>query len=169
MAKQLRMKPGDIEQYIVRLDAMGILKYNKPGEGPQMFFHHYRVDSRHLVIDLNRINRLRKRHEARTAAMIAFLENTAICRERIFLAYFGENPVSDCGHCDVCRHKQAKKITKRQIRGAILDMLQTKSMTLQQLIASYAPADMEQALACIREMVDNGELGLESNVLSVRR
>jgi len=170
IAKQLRLQQDDIEQALQQLHGMGILEYNKPGEGPQLFFHHYRVDSRHLIIDLNRINLLRKQHEARTTAMISFLENKIACRERLLLTYFGEHPTKDCGHCDVCYDRQHHQITDKDLKAQLLDTIQqAQSIPVQMLVAPYPTAIKEQAMSLLRELIDDGVLLIKENCLSFKR
>jgi len=164
ICRQLRIQKEELIPMLQRLDNMGILKYNRPGEGPQMFFHHYRVDSRHLLIDLNRIHILRKRHEARTEAMIAFLENRDTCRERFLLSYFGEKPKNDCGHCDVCRSRIKNNISTKDLRAELLQQIkQQEKTTLQKLVAHYPPAIKEDAVTLLRSMLDEGILHLQEN------
>ena len=74
VAKQMKVRREHADALITRLHHMEVLEYNKPKDGPQLFFHHYRVDSRHLIIDAKRITTLKKQHEARLRAMIAYLE-----------------------------------------------------------------------------------------------
>lgn len=169
IAKQLKMKQEEIVQVLIRLDKMKILNYDKPGEGPQMFFHHERVDSRHLIIDLNRIEVLRKRYEARTDAMIAFLENNSICRERVFLSYFGEKPVADCGHCDICRDKNnTVTIDDKDLKKELLKTIKQEVLiTVQRLVTHYPAAIKDQVIAVIRAMLDGGEIKLEGDTVFV--
>ena len=131
-----------------------------------MFFHHYRVDSKYLIIDLNRIEILRKRHEARTEAMIAFLENNIQCRERVLLTYFGEKPQKDCGHCDVCKSKTVTAISAKDLKKELLGKIPlTGSVNIQQLISGYPAAVKEQAVDLIRTMIDNRELQFRNDHL----
>jgi ATP-dependent DNA helicase RecQ len=168
IAKQLKMKMDELLPLLDRLDKMEILEYNRPGVGPQLFFHHYRVDSRHLIIDLERISTLRKRHEARTDAMIAFLENRSTCRERVVLTYFGERPVSDCGHCDVCRDRRAVSIDERQLKDELLKKIRERpNITVNELVMSYSKPVKENAMEIIRTMVDENLILYANGVVTV--
>ncbi len=162
IAKQIKIEKEHLISCLVTLEKMGILEYNRPGEGPQLFFHHYRVDSRHLLIDLNRINVLRKRHIARTEAMISFLENTTECRERILLNYFGENPTQDCGHCDVCAKNKTVKIDILKLTEEILATLKTKGKSsIRELVLSFPPSYKDHITEIIRSLADDKLLKTE--------
>ncbi len=168
IARQLKLPVEELVHILGRLDSMGILKYNRPGEGPQMFFHHYRVNSRHLLIDLNRIHLLRMRHKERTEAMIAFLNNTEVCRERILLTYFNEEVGRDCGHCDVCRNKQAQPVNSTALRNELLLRIKNESTTLPKLVARYTPAIKEHAITLLRGMMDEGVIRVrEDGIISL--
>jgi ATP-dependent DNA helicase RecQ len=162
------MKLDELLGILRQLHLMGILAYNRPGEGPQMFFHHYRVDSRHLIIDLNRIRILKKRHEARTMAMIAFIENKSECRQRMLLHYFGEEEGTDCGHCDVCRDKKKVTTDTKAIQAGLLETIgQKSSMTIKDLVTPYPHNEREDVLTVLRSMIDRGIVALADGHLSI--
>ena len=164
ICKQLKINRDELAKALGQLHNMGIIEYNKPSEGPQLFFHHYRVDSRHLQLDFTRINNLRMKHIARTEAMIAFLENKSICRERLVLEYFGETPTKDCGHCDVCRDKSSSKIPTEDLTAQLLNKLQnSKSVTIHNLVIGYPIDKRMDAVKILRQWLDEGVLVLLPN------
>lgn len=166
IAKQLKMKLDELVRALDQLANMEIIEYNRPTSGPQIFFHSYRVDSRHLFIDTKRIGILRKRHEERTEAMIAFLENRTVCREQILLRYFGEQPKDDCGHCDVCRCKQRVNIDLGKLKTELRDVLKKQaSISVDVIIANYPASVKDSIMQLLREMIDNGEVTAEGRIL----
>lgn len=155
IARRLRLKHEQIIAALQKMHLMGILEYNAQGQGPQLFFHHRRVDSHHLLIDMNRINTLKQRHIARTEKMLAFLYNKEVCRERFVLNYFGETDAKDCGHCDICRSKRAPKpvLTLKQ---QLFRQITEGTHTLPGILAPHTDADRQQLAQMVRELIDEG-------------
>jgi ATP-dependent DNA helicase RecQ len=158
------MKTAEVVHYLQMLHRMEVLEYNQPGEGPQMFFHHYRVDSRHLLINTRRIHDLRTRHEARTNAMIAFLQNTADCREQVILNYFGEQSTTECGHCDICKRKQTRPLKATDLTTVLHQhMLPGNNYSVADLLVLFPTEHKEQVIATIRALADKGSLTVLEN------
>jgi ATP-dependent DNA helicase RecQ len=170
VARQLRIPRDEVMQALSRMVAMGVLEYNKPGDGPQLFFHHYRVDSSHLLINMRRIQMLRKRHEERTAAMIAYLQNTAVCRERLLLLYFGEAADTDCGHCDVCATHQHQHIPLAALKKELITFIkQNTPIAPDALLGAFPVADRDTVLQLTRKWTDEGHLYYDGTMLHVRQ
>ena len=155
-ARVLKIKQVELEQALQQLHSMGVLEYNRAGEGPQLFFHHRRADSRHLIIDLNRIHVLRQCHLKRTEAMVRFLNNDEVCRERYVLEYFGEKPTRDCGHCDICGKKNRQQSRKAPSDEEIVGMLTRQKMTLTEIKGAFIHSDPNSIVQKLRVMMDEG-------------
>lgn len=169
IARQLKMEKEDVIKGLEQLHRMGVLEYRKPGDGPQLFFHHYRVDSRHLIINLNRIELLRQRHIKRTDAMIAFLEDQTTCRERILLTYFGETVAHDCGHCDNCAKKQTTAPNKQQLQNELLDLLgKSETLRIDQILTNYPAPLKDFVLAQLRTLLDEGKITTSDGNIRLR-
>ena len=161
VAKQLKLKKEEVEQAVLQMQHMQLLEYYKSEDGAQLFFHHYRVDSRHLLIDHKRIAALRKRHEERTNAMVSFLKNETECRELLLKKYFNEPPTAPCGHCDVCRKKQnTAQVSVKELRTQVVDKLYTSHYTMKLLSAQFPVELRELLIDLVREMANNGLLSI---------
>lgn len=169
IARKIRWKKEDVETALAQLHAMGILDYKPATDGPQLYFHHYRVRSRHLHIDTARIAALRQRHEARTNITIRFLEERNVCRSRMLLAYFGEAAGHTCGHCDYCARKAVEKDwNEPRVRLALLNALSTGSSTVRDLSSRYPVIHQALLLSLLRRMNDEGIINLNAdNTLSI--
>jgi ATP-dependent DNA helicase RecQ len=169
IAKQLKISQPDTEQYLLQLHQMDIIEYQKPIEGAQLFFHHYRVDSKHLLINMQRIAILRKRHEKRTREMIAFMQEKDVCRTRLLLQYFDEDVSADCDHCDVCAKKTMQPPVAKQLKLEILKKLRNGNISsVQQLAIQFPAAIREDIVTLVRQMADERVLKLHENgMLSV--
>ncbi|MBS1586242.1 MAG: RecQ family ATP-dependent DNA helicase [Bacteroidetes bacterium] len=170
LAKQLKMKKEMVEHLLQKLHRMEVLDYRKATEGPQLYFHHLRVDSRHLIIDMQRIALLRRQHEARTQAMINYLENEDMCRELMLRTYFGEYPDENCGHCDICLQTSATHSETNKLTKDLQELIKAEgSIQASLLIKKYPAAQKSEVLLALRKMADAGLLRIENNLISVVR
>lgn len=165
IAKQLKIKTALAEQLLDKLDEMEILEYRKPLDRPQLFFHHYRVDSRHLIINMQRIAVLKQRHQQRTADIISYTTGKNVCRNITLLSYFGENSTTDCMHCDICyKRYNTGSIPANTLKDHIIEIIQKgNSATLKDIGSNYPPVIREQLAALVRQMTDEGTLKMQAD------
>jgi len=93
-------------------------------------------------------------------AVLAFIENKTVCRNRVILNYFNEKSEVNCGSCDVCR--DATKTKKPQlkipdVKSAIINLLQSTPANLNQIKENlnYDAATLSNTLEL---MLDNKEV-----------
>jgi ATP-dependent DNA helicase RecQ len=157
IAKRLKLQENEVERALLALEEMDILEYKKPLTGSQIYIHHYRVDSRHLILDIQRINTLRKHYTERVEAMIDYVQNDSQCRTNQLLAYFKEQSPASCGHCDVCLRKQSTP----RFDDKILSLLKDKQKTpVNAVLSHFAPAQRETVLNAIRALADKEQVVL---------
>jgi ATP-dependent DNA helicase RecQ len=155
IAKQAKLQPAEALQCLLLLEKMNMIEYQQPTEGAQLYFHHTRVDSKHLLIDIERLRMLKKRQQERTDQMIAFLEDKDICRERLLLKYFGENENKDCNHCDICLSKIRPR--EKDLKQQILELVE-ESPSLHELTAAFDEQYKEDVISCLRLLTDQGRI-----------
>lgn len=170
IAKHLKIKPPLVIQMLEQLDKMELIQFNQPKDGPQLFFHHYRVDSRTLLINTERINALKQTHLKRTNAMIRYITDNHVCRTRHMLRYFGQRYDANCGHCDVCADMNKTGSDTRSIREAIDSLFESsneKSIPeICKLLPQYGAADIT---GTIRQMIDDGVLGIRGSSIVYKK
>jgi ATP-dependent DNA helicase RecQ len=158
LARHLKLPPADIELALQQMHQMNVIRYLPAKEGPQLHFHHYRVDSRHLHIDHQRIARLRAMHQKRTEYMIAFVREAEACRTKLLLTYFGETAPEQCEHCDNCRKRSKATPDAGKLQENILLLAgQQDGIAFAVLLQQMAPFGKETA-ALVRSLLDEGIL-----------
>lgn len=158
IAKQAKMKQDEVQHHLSWLHQHGIIDYQQPKNGAHLYFNHQRVDSKHLLIDLQRIHRLREKHIIRTNVMIQFLHEQTNCRERMILNYFGENSNDDCGHCDNCFNKK-HSVDKSEIEQTLFQLLSSnKPLSIDNIKQHFPDNAHQQLIAVIRKNMDQEKI-----------
>ncbi|MFA6152093.1 MAG: ATP-dependent DNA helicase RecQ [Chitinophagaceae bacterium] len=155
LARHLNMKKEDVERTLIQLHRMNIIVYEQAKEGPQLYFHHYRVPGKDLILNLNRINTLRENHRYRSEKMIAFLQNKNQCFNKLLLEYFDEESPDSCNHCNYCLGKKNQNVDIRNLPTTIIHLLKLEqTLSLNELIFRLG-TESAQTTALIRAMIDN--------------
>lgn len=158
--RKLKAKKGEVEKGLLQLANLGLIDWTPVVDGPQLFFNSYRVDSRDLIINTERLVMLRQRHDARTKAMLHFLENEKECRGAAILEYFGEAHAMACGHCDVCKRRNMATPASGDIRAMILEQLHASesSVRMRELTLQLPEIAKEALTKTLRDMVEAGSI-----------
>lgn len=156
IAQKAKLTILQTRQLLRKLDMLGLLEYQEAKDTPQLYFHHRRTDSRHLIIDTNRINSLREQHRLRTEAIIQLLTDHTQCREIQLLDYFGETIQTACGHCDYCLAQHSRHISAADIRTGIAQVLDNDILTTEAIAAIFPISAQQSVMAVFREMIEEG-------------
>lgn len=161
LARHLRMKKEDVIMALRQLHQMNIIDFQEAKEGPQLYFHHYRVNSQQLILNHKRIKRLRDNHQRRTDAMIGFLNNKTKCLNQILLEYFDEEANNKCNHCWVCLSEKTANINPIQLQQQIVLALQTHSALPLNELLYLLGQDGGSTTQLIRNMIEKELLYLD--------
>ena len=94
--------------------------------------------------------------------ILAYVNNTKICRSKQLLSYFGEKVDKDCGICDTCIAKKPKEIgLTSSATKEIANILSVKSKTSRQLISELS-YNQEVILEAIRKMLESGKIRINT-------
>ena len=104
------------------LDKKGIVKFIPRKNVPLITYRANRIDGEDVVLTREVYEDRKADFEKRILSMIAYCEETAECRSRVLLRYFGETDSTDCGHCDICIGRR-KEEPEASLREEILRVL----------------------------------------------
>ncbi|MDR2467138.1 MAG: RecQ family ATP-dependent DNA helicase [Prevotellaceae bacterium] len=159
LARILSKSRDDIYHLLSRLSRMKIAEYIPKRRSPMLIMHEERLDSNNIRISAQNFGEAKKRFITRMDAMLAYAENSKICRSVSLLNYFGESDAKPCGQCDVCRSGNSEKAARQKsdrIREQIRARLRQSPVETDKLISGFD--DQEAAIRIIREMMEKGEI-----------
>jgi ATP-dependent DNA helicase RecQ len=94
--------------------------------------------------------------------MLEYASQTAECRSRFLLRYFGQSESRDCGTCDVCRSRKAPAASgDGETASKLMEFIESKGgvYSLKDIVAEFgnpAKGMAEDYLDVLRELIDDG-------------
>ncbi|MCK7591265.1 RecQ family ATP-dependent DNA helicase [Subsaxibacter sp. CAU 1640] len=95
-------------------------------------------------------------------AVIEYVTNNALCKNRQLLDYFGENIKTDCGMCSVCISKKGTKTESKSIIHDIIMLLENQPLSSRKIIENLSYDD-KTVLTTLQVMIENDILELTPN------
>lgn len=83
--------------------------------------------------------------------IIYYATQKDVCREKLILRYFGENPKEKCGQCDLCLNK-----TEEMKLSDILDFMGDESKTITEIIDHFLKFKKETITEAVEKLIDEG-------------
>ncbi|MDE6304823.1 MAG: RecQ family ATP-dependent DNA helicase [Paramuribaculum sp.] len=161
LASALQLTDRQIYEAMLLLSREKVLHYVPRRTSPNLIYTTSRELPKHILIGPEVYDNRRDLMEQRIEAVKRFAFGADKCRVRTLLEYFGENPQSDCGTCDVCR---ARRRAAQPITAA--DSLADNIVRLASQPGGHTPAyisrhldiPVERVINAARPLIDNGTL-----------
>ena len=137
------------------------------GDRPYIVYHQPRVPAHYLHIGPEAYEDRKQAYAVKVGHMAGYIELTDSCRQLYLMAYFGQREKEVCGICDLClEQKKRPGNTNRKTEEKILELLKQKDYEIRELIYESAG---QQATACIRKLLDAGEIYYKTPTLLALR
>lgn len=109
-----------IEEFLLTLDNVGIIQYDKPSFSQKIEMLQERVESKYLRLNKEEINSKILNAKNKLDKIIDYT-NTTDCRFKFILEYFGEELENyKCGKCDNCTNKNTSKRSNEFLNEIII-------------------------------------------------
>ena len=145
------MDNNEVYNTLKSLSHRRILHFIPRRKVPVVCYTRQREEGRRLVITRDVYEDRKDSYVKRIGSMVDYATNSAVCRSRQLLRYFGETSTADCGQCDVCRPHRSEKTSGTTATARILEMLADRRRHhLTELHALQMPKDqLDEALATL--------------------
>ena len=169
-AQQTGLTVEQVTAQLKKMEAYNFLSYDPRKDKPQLQLMTEFLDTRYFV--LSKENYLDRKKDAieRVKAVIDFVNNDQECRSIQLLRYFNERSSKPCGRCDVCLNHAEHTVNAdgfERISRKLTTLLHDRSLTFSAAVEA-CEGDEEEVAEVIRWMIDNGNLRIDGDVLSVR-
>lgn len=139
------------------LNQQEVLSYIRQSEIPKIIFLQNRINSKFVEFNLSNYAYLKERYREKTAKVIEYANQNAICRQNFLLNYFDEYCGEKCGYCDVCL-AQKKKVQDKELENEIIKYLNEKPLHIDQLREKLKQYNDEVWVQALNHLIDNGTL-----------
>jgi len=103
LSAKYNIPSNDIEDSLVKLNAIGILEYTPPVLSTVVYMEQTRVDSKSLQLNFSDIEAQKSEALSKITEMVNYVYSD-FCRFNFILKYFGQNDNEyKCGKCDNCK------------------------------------------------------------------
>jgi ATP-dependent DNA helicase RecQ len=169
IASFLQMSVSELERILNKMHNEKIVEYRPKKDKPQIVFLQERIDSQYLAIDYNLYMFRKKRAEFRLKKAIEYAE-LDVCRSQQLLHYFGQLDASACGICDVCIESKNRSLAGEEfevLKDKIQRLLKRESLTLKDIVDSFAEKQRTKVIQTIGFLLDEGILKKEGELFSL--
>lgn len=165
IAKAFSIPVKEVETWLLNLEKIDILIYDKQKDKPQLTFLTPRFDIRELPLQESEIKKRKDQNIHKAKSVRHYAEQPNRCRTQLLLEYFNEITDAECGICDNClKKKKQNKIEVEDKEGdestrlKIKQLLQNGAISLQLITQIMQPTHQSKLQEIIREMIGNEQV-----------
>ncbi|MGZ4038053.1 MAG: RecQ family ATP-dependent DNA helicase [Bacteroidia bacterium] len=160
LAYRVKNTISSVTEQLEFLDKQQVISYIPQNELPRLIFLQHRINSKHIELDPKHYKFLKARAEEKVNNVIAYVNETTICRQSFLLNYFNELSMEACGYCDVCLSRK-KTGPDPKIRKKIVTLLEDGALHLNERKEKLIRYNDEKWMAALNELIDNGVVAID--------
>ncbi len=162
IASKINTTENNVIQVLEKLASKQLLEFEHSISDAEIIFLVPREDDHtihKIALDIKKQNTTKIK---KVIAMIDYVSNTSICRNKQLLAYFGEKDAKKCNHCDVCISDKTAIVDSSQLQEKIVLLLQDKQLSSREIISQLSYPD-EIVLPIIKKLNEHNIIKIHQN------
>jgi len=166
LARLIRNEKDEIKKQLVQLHSNHIIEYVPPKDTPQLLFLRDRIKVEDLSIDIKAFHKRKEKFIYRIDNMVRYINETAECRSKIIVSYFGDHKVKDCGICDNCLKQKSIHLSREEfdlINNRIVNSIKKESIHTRELLQHLKGIKKEKAWKVINFLQTENKIELDKS------
>ena len=162
IAKKSNHKESEILAVLKKLKEKEIIEYHSKNNDATIIFNEVREDERtisRVVKHLENQNQLKK---DQLQAVVHYINEKSICKNKLILNYFGEKTTVDCGICSFCITKKIKKKDATLLQNQIISLLKIEDLNSRD-IQNKTKNNPEEVIFVLQELLEKGFILVKPN------
>ena len=170
LARHLGMTVHDVRAQFSLLARQKMIEFREQGELPMLTWTLPRAPAEHLALDWRGLRERQAMRRTRLDAAVAYAE-TAHCRSRQLLAYFGDEGQA-CGYCDVCAEERRRATTTAstdldRYARKLKALLRRDALTPVDILDSFEQRHHPHIELALSRLLDDGQLEERAGKIAV--
>ncbi|SHM13551.1 RecQ family ATP-dependent DNA helicase [Flavobacterium chilense] len=157
IAKKSHHTEEQVTAVLEKLKEKGIIEYKSKNNDATILFNEVREDD----LTINRVSKYlekqNKLKEEQLLSVLHYIKENKTCKNRLILAYFGEETNSNCGVCSYCITQKGKITETDSIADKILHLLKTAALTSRE-IQTEIKLDANDIILVLQELLENNHI-----------
>jgi ATP-dependent DNA helicase RecQ len=162
IAKKSNAKENEIHTVLNKLKEKEIIEYHSKNNDATLIFNEIREDEK----TINRVSKyLEKQNQLKKEqlqAVLAYVNEKKVCKNKLILDYFGEKTAVNCGICSYCITKKTKKGDTLALSKEIMSILETEDLNSREL-QNKTKNSTDDLIFVLQELLEKEYLIIKSN------
>jgi ATP-dependent DNA helicase RecQ len=164
VAKKSNRTETEILSLLQNLKEKNIIEMIAKNNDATITFNEVREDER----TINRVSKyLEAQNKLKTEqlkAVLSYCENGKTCKNKLLMAYFGEDQKEDCGICSYCIHKVKKTVPPETASEKIVDLLKLQDFNSRD-IQKLTKLPKDDVIFALQKLLEEETISIKSNNL----
>jgi len=162
IAKKSQHTEEQVSAVLEKLKEKEIIDYKSKNNDATILFNEVREDD----LTINRVSKyLEKQNQLKEEQLLSvlhYIKENKTCKNRLVLAYFGEETNSNCGVCSYCITQKGKITEADSIADKILHLLKSAALTSRE-IQIQIKLDANDVVVVLQELLENNHITIQPN------
>jgi len=162
IAKKSNHKESEILAVLKKLKEKEIIEYHSKNNDATIIFNEVREDERTISRVSKHLENQNQLKKEQLQAVVQYINEKSICKNKLILNYFGEKTTVDCGICSFCITKKIKKKDATLLQNQIISLLKIEDLN-SRAIQIKTKNNPEEVIFVLQELLEKGFILVKPN------